>query len=158
MERVIARGGARSTIFHRRKVGYQPVKPDRAPVALLAAAFLIAACMRPQSAPQGTCDERPHCSFGPDPETPGNPLQQQLHCGPIHRYVGGDKAGFAAVGSFCPDSPATRRILHDNEKRGYLPGYCDTCLTVPAGQVFAFWKFFDGPSCPSGCVPGPPAF
>ncbi len=127
---------------------------ERALVVLVAGTSLLA-CMPPQNPSADSCGPRPGCSFAPDSTTPANPLQQQLHCGPIYRYVGGSKAGFAGVGSFCPDTPETRRILHDNQKRGYLPGYCESCMGVPPGEIFVFWKLFDGPSCPSGCFPGP---
>jgi hypothetical protein len=119
-------------------VGCQPAVPPAAPTA-------------------GACAERPHCSFEPEASSPPDPLQAQLGCGPLYRYQNGEKGGDNGLGSFCPDSPATRKTLHDAGKHGYLPGYCQSCLGVPADKIFVFWKLFDQPSCPSTCAPGAPA-
>lgn len=131
---------------------------------------------------QGTCVTRPGCSLtmepaAPDPIRPtqpggpavtprdrtvhataaaSDPLPQQLGCGAVYLYRNGAPDGIfvGGHGSFCPDSPATRQVLHDQRKLGYRPGYCESCLGVPPGQVFVFWDMLAGPSCPSGCAPG----
>jgi hypothetical protein len=127
--------------------------------ALVASAFLMAACRAPMGPPpvgKASCVERPHCSFRYAwDEGPNDPLWKQLGCGPVFQYMNGHSAGIlGGNGSFCPDSTSNRKVLHDNHKRGYLPGYCETCLGVPDGQIFVFWSQTIGPSCPSGCVPG----
>lgn len=102
-----------------------------------------------------SCVERPRCSFQSAWDDAGDPLQAQLGCGPVFQYRNGANSGIlGGTGSFCTDSPANRQVLHDAHKRGYPPGYCETCLGVPAGKVFVFWTEAIGPSCPSGCVVG----
>jgi hypothetical protein len=102
-----------------------------------------------------SCVDRPGCSMRPilpDDAFSPDPLQKQLGCGPVFVYMNGAKAGVhGGFGSYCPDSPDNRKILHDNHKHGYLSGHCETCLGVPAGWLFAFWLETEGPSCPSGC-------
>ena len=111
----------------------------------------LSAADGPSDCPDGLC-----CSLQPDPIEP-DPLQLQLGCGPTYQYRKGTGPDLlVGWGSFCPDSLANRRILHDRGKRGYLPGYCESCLCVPAGQIFVFWGFADDPTCPSGCGPMPP--
>jgi hypothetical protein len=105
------------------------------------------------------CIEAPKCKFGvwePENDT-SDPLRAQLGCGALFLYDSGATFGvLGGVGSFCPDSSANRALLHARGKRGYLPGYCQTCIGVPAGMLFVFWRVNVGPSCPSGCLPGPP--
>jgi hypothetical protein len=83
-----------------------------------------------------------------------DPLQGQLSCGPLVVYMNeflyGVHGGF---GSFCPDTPDARKLLHDNQKRGYVPGHSEPCLGVPAGWIFVIWQETKGPTCPSGCFP-----
>ncbi|HEX8107414.1 MAG TPA: hypothetical protein VF516_06765 [Kofleriaceae bacterium] len=84
-----------------------------------------------------------------------DPLQAQLSCGPIVVYMNGFAHGVhGGFGSFCPDTPVARSILHDNHKTGYLPGFCSTCLGVPQGWIFVIWQETKGPLCPDGCAPG----
>ncbi len=127
--------------------------------ALVSSALVMAACRPPTgTSPVCTanCVDRPHCSFRYAwDEGPNDPLWKQLGCGPVFQYHNGHSSGImGGNGSFCPDSPTTRKVLHDDHKRGYLPGYCETCLGVPAGQIFVFWSQTIGPSCPSGCSQG----
>lgn len=63
---------------------------------------------------------------------------------------------FNGSGSFCTSSADNQKVLHDSQKSGYLAGYSDTCLSVPAGKVFVFWVIDHAPpNCPSTCVDGP---
>jgi hypothetical protein len=132
---------------------------DRAARAVVVSAFgLVVACQPavPPATTMAVCAERPHCSFRLDESATPDPLQNQLGCGPIYRNENGERGGDNGIGSFCPDSPANRKLLHNSAKHGYLAGYCQSCLGVPAGKLFVFWKLFDQPSCPSGCAPGAP--
>jgi len=129
-----------------------------------AGALLVAACHRAPSPRCGGCDERPGCMMRPihddDPKIV-DPLQYQLvGCGPVFVYMNGFVHGIhGGYGSFCPDSPDHRKLLHDNHKRGYLPGHCESCLSVPDNQVFVLWKETVGPTCDSGCpTANPPLF
>jgi len=103
-------------------------------------------------APAG-CLEPPCCTLQPDATE--DALQRSLGCGPSYMYLEHLDSGAGStplgVGSFCPDTPTSRIILHNRGKRGYFAGYCDTCLCVPAGQIFVFWRIEVGPTCPSGC-------
>lgn len=131
----------------------------RAVLVLAASAFVLVVACQPAVPPattMGVCAERPHCSFQVDASSTPDPLQSQLGCGPLYRYENGEKGGDNGIGSFCPDTPVNRKILHDSGKHGYGAGYCQSCLGVPAGKIFVFWKLFDQPSCPSGCAPGAP--
>ncbi len=105
-------------------------------------------------APQAGCVERLPCSFvREDPKGPEDPLQTQLGCGVAYVYTSADPLNaWVGTGSFCPDSQANRDVLRGNGQLGYLPGYCDTCLGIPPGKIFVFWKL-DGPNCPSSCGP-----
>jgi hypothetical protein len=97
----------------------------------------------------------PHCSFGYEYDDSGNPAQSLLGCGPVYRWSNGANAGIlGGVGSYCPDTPSNRQYLHDNGLTGFSSGYCDTCLNVPCGQLFVFWSYFVGPTCPSSCTYG----
>jgi len=108
------------------------------------------------SIPSRTCTKQVGCSFGPATTDPRDPIQIQLGCGPAFGYESRDPANpWLGTGSFCPDSPDARRVLHDNRKLGYLPGYCETCMGVPADQIFVFWGQLNGPNCPSSCGPQP---
>jgi hypothetical protein len=116
----------------------------------------------PAPDPVGSCVTRPGCALSQIEGPSSDPLQGQLGCGPAFRYQSGATFGFhGGVGSFCPDSPGNRAILHQRLKIGYLPGYCDSCLKVPPGTLFVFWTAGGpptGPSCPSGCAPTPGRF
>jgi len=132
-----------------------------ASVACVVNGIQVAAATTPRGTPPGGCVERPHCSFGYGWEDAGNKLQQQLGCGPVYQYKNGFESGVTGGnGSFCPDTVDTRAVLHAQGRRGYGPGYCETCLGVPDGQLFVLWMETIGPSCPSGCTPGnpPPPF
>jgi len=123
-----------------------------------AGALLVAACHRAPSPPCRGCVERPGCSMRPirddDPKIV-DPLHDLLGCGPVVVYMNGFVHGVhGGYGSFCPDSPDRRKLLRDNQKRGFLPGHCETCLGVPDGQVFVLWQETEGPSCPDGCPSG----
>jgi hypothetical protein len=116
------------------------------------------------------CEERPACAFSPAPTTVLTTLTpadravlDALSCGPIYSYTSGANQGFLrGIGSFCADSTANRHLLHDNLKAGFHPGYCQSCLGVPAGKLFVFWtvESSEGPNCPSTCreAPGPDMF
>ena len=106
----------------------------------------------PPPACTNQCTELPQCTFGYSYEDSSDPLQKQLGCSPVYRYTNGANSGIlGGVGSFCPDTAANRKILHDKGRKGYAHGYCDTCLNVPCGKLFVFWSFMIGPGCPSGC-------
>jgi hypothetical protein len=90
-----------------------------------------------------------------------DPLQAQLNCGPVMVYMNGLVHGVhGGFGSFCPDTLNNRKVLHDNQKRGYKPGFCSTCLGVPKDWIFVIWVETSGPVCGAACpgeVVGQPA-
>lgn len=95
------------------------------------------------------CSMRPN---GANDPTITDPLQGPLSCGPVFVYVNGFMYGWhGGYGSFCPDTPNARQVLHDNQKRGYQPGFCSTCLGVPEGWIFVIWKDYPGPTCDAAC-------
>jgi len=134
----------------------------RAFVMLVASAFLMIGCPGPQETvgaprpdPTVVCWERV-CTFALVVTESSNPLAKQLGCGPEYKYTSNRSRVSEGIGSFCPDSPDNRKVLHDHKLTGYLPGYCDTCLKVPAGQIFVFWFLWAvDPSCTSTCGNGP---
>lgn len=131
---------------------------------VVASALLWVACgpLQPPVAPcERSCVAQPGCSMRPirddDPKIT-DPLQAQLSCGPLMVYMNGFVHGVhGGYGSFCPDTPVARTVLHDNHKTGYKPGFCSTCLGVPQGWIFVIWQETTGPTCDSGCPIGPPA-
>jgi hypothetical protein len=107
--------------------------------------------------PPPVCEDRPRCTL--DFEGGSLSLQIQLHCSKTYRYWSGGNGGFlGGIGSYCPDNLATRTALRNHHIRGYASDYCDDCLSIPAGNLFAFWNEFSGPSCPSSCVDPPSDF
>jgi hypothetical protein len=97
------------------------------------------------------CEIAPSCALVPKP-TFSDPLEAQLGCGPSSQYTTGFFGGFVGgYGSFCPDTPANRAALHAAHKRGFLTGYCSTCMRVPAKSLWVVWAEFEGPGCPSSC-------
>jgi hypothetical protein len=103
----------------------------------------------------GGCIEMDGCSFKSAWPDSNNPLQKQLGCGPVFQYFNGAGQGIlGGTGSFCPDTPANRKLLHQKGLTGHHAGYCETCMGVPADKIFVFWDYFMGPSCPSGCRTG----
>ena len=101
-----------------------------------------------EAALTGNCFVHPHCSGGGVPSgAPATPLEAQLGCSGRAGYSSG--LGDTGAGSFCPDTPQARQLgmgvfLH--------AGYCDECITVPAGQIFVyFFRVQQPPLCPSGC-------
>jgi|GEM_PF-3515943 len=100
------------------------------------------------------CESTPRCSLTPFPLN-RDPLQVALGCGPTTEYENGYSIGFmGGEGSFCVDTAFNRKTLHAAGKSAFLPGYCSTCLTVPAGQLYVIWTPLEGPGCPSSCAPG----
>jgi hypothetical protein len=146
--------------FHRGGPGHCLIA-SRFARALVASAFLMVGCRPP-------CVEHPwQSSFKGSIDLSSDPLAKQLGCGPVFQYSRGGKGFFGGTGSFCPDSPGNRAVLHANQKYGFPPRYCETCMGVPDGKIFVFWTRDAGPSpsCPSGCpyseqiiVPTPPYF
>lgn len=132
-------------------------------------ALLMTACLDASNpATDKTPLKQPDCLVKYAENRASNPLQKQLSCGPMYDYSAEGSLGdsdaaivFVGTGSFCPDSPEARRLLHDNRNIGYLPGYSDACLTVPSGMLFVLWSpdeaetfgppFPRPPSCPSSC-------
>ena len=103
----------------------------------------------------GGCVEMDGCSFKSAWPDSNNPLQKEMGCGPVFQYFNGAGQGvLGGTGSFCPDTPANRRLAHQKNLTGHHAGYCETCMGVPAGKFFVFWDYFVGPSCPSGCRTG----
>jgi hypothetical protein len=83
-------------------------------------------------------------------------LQQQLGCNTTRRFTTGIPGGFmGGLGSFCPDTPYVRAMLH-NHYRGWTRPYCNDCIHIPAGKLWVFWIEYLGPGCPGGCEPAPP--
>jgi|SRR4051812_5539906 hypothetical protein len=94
----------------------------------------------------GSCVVHKDCSFGTAPG-PMTPLELQLGCDGRYRYRSG--LGDGGGGSFCPDTPQARLLGLGS---WLPPGYCDACITVPAGHIFVyFWLGHEQPLCPSGC-------
>jgi hypothetical protein len=138
---------------------------------VIAAGWLIASCLQgpaddTESASQAitfdgngppppTCDTTPSCSltFAGGYTTV---LQSQLGCLQNLRYMSGANSGFlGGILSSCPDTPANRSALRAAGYRAFLPGYCNTCIGVPAGRLYVFWTEFLGPGCPSSCTTSP---
>src|SRR5262245_27899505 len=85
----------------------------------IAGALLLVACgpRTPPPPPCGaSCVARPGCSMRPirdDDRKITDPLQAQLNCGPQVVYMNGFLHGVhGGFGSFCPDTPYARKVLH----------------------------------------------
>jgi hypothetical protein len=109
----------------------------------------------------GACDASsiamPPCSLVRSAETSDNPLQEQLGCGPVFHFNNGANGGFrGGEGSFCPDLPDTRAVLHDHQRYGFDSNLSDACMILPEEEIFVFWTRdpMPAPTCTSGCLPG----
>ena len=114
----------------------------------------------PKTAVPEVCRENSFCWFGeprtPDADTAAPPLWKPLDCGAVYRFQNGRLFG---TGSLCADSPANRKLLHDHNMSGFLPGRCgppppraSRCLDLPDGMLFVIWSTSDPPPvCPSTC-------
>lgn len=116
----------------------------------IATTFLLGACDAPSTA-------MPPCSLAPSAQTSDNPLQEQLGCGPVFHFNNGANGGFrGGEGSFCPDLPDTRAVLHDQQRYGFDSNSSDACMILPEDEIFVFWTRdpMPAPTCTSGCLPG----
>lgn len=143
---------------------------------VIAAGWLIAACLQaPADEAESTSQAISNGGDGPPDPPPLPPtcdvtrgcsvtyvggyattLQSQLRCAQSSRYWAGADSGFlGGIMSSCADTPGNRSVLRAAGYRAFLPGYCNTCLAVPAGRLFVFWSEFVGPGCSSGCTTSP---
>lgn len=108
----------------------------------------------PEVEPPPVCQSMPGCSLswqsGGYPEA----WVQQIGCGGSYMYSYGRQiAGlFGVVGRFCPNTTTVRNTLRNHGYTAwYEPGYCSTCLNVPATKIFVPFIGMSGPGCTSGC-------
>lgn len=126
--------------------------------SFLALALAVSACVAlppPESAPEseseapltGPCLVHPHCSFEAPTAPPATLLEAQLGCTGRARYS--EETNDDGAGPFCPDTPQTRQL---GTGMFLESGYCDECITVPAGQIFVYFRRVEQPPlCPSTC-------